>query len=747
MSGNREVPIGLYTSVYSGRNQSGKVNTIEGITPNVWFGPLQPLPNFAPDDVAGRQWDFPVGYNIQMTPRPLAKYSFSKLREVMNNCDIMQVIINNRKDQIEARQWTVKPKEGVKVDEKDTRIKEMLDFWAMPDRINTFDQWIRPWLDDMLVIDAPALYVRRERSGGVYGIEVMDGATIKLLVDKWGRRPPPPSPAFQQILKGVPAIAYTNDELIYSPRNLRSYDPYGKSPVEMTVVTINAAINRAQFNMAYYTEGNIPDALGGLPENFTPQQAAQFTEWWDSMYSGNLAQRRKVKFVPGLSNFTQLKEPELKNVYDDYIARILCFAIGISPQPFVSAMNRATAETAKESSQQEGRAPIENAIKNVINRIIQGPQYFGYTDLEFGWIENEDPDLKEQADILKIYVDAGIISRDAAREKLGEEPEGGIAAELCITTAAGIMTLEDADEKNKLSMQQTQESHDQLMAGGAEGLDQGGDSKGQSVGRAPSHPKPKANKAAGSKKKPRKIRIASLRRRKVVAAKKQVAKSAKKILDRAKYNVVRDLHLHLVRVAKSDSDDSDMVSLKLDLSALAELSTEIGPVLQDIAANAGELALGSFATNDEGIVNQVYQRAVDFASDRAAELVTQLEDGTRERLRKIIADGLADNIGRQGIVDDIIADESGLFSEDRAQLIADYEVGNANGEGSLMGLQAAEKAGVVLKKEWYPDAEACPICTANAEQGPIPVDEEFESGDMAPLAHPNCECSLLGVVE
>src|SRR5438105_7534227 len=53
--------------------------------------------------------------------------------------------------------------------------------------------------DLLLVLDAPALEIRRNRAGEVIGLDVVDGATIKLLIDDTGRRPRPPAPAYEQI--------------------------------------------------------------------------------------------------------------------------------------------------------------------------------------------------------------------------------------------------------------------------------------------------------------------------------------------------------------------------------------------------------------------------------------------------------------------------------------------------------------------------------------------------------------------
>jgi hypothetical protein len=39
------------------------------------------------------------------------------------------------------------------------------------------------------------------------------------------------------------------------------------------------------------------------------------------------------------------------------------------------------------------------------------------------------------------------------------------------------------------------------------------------------------------------------------------------------------------------------------------------------------------------------------------------------------------------------------------------------------------------------------ICEPNGAQGPIPLDEDFDSGDDCPPGHPRCRCSLAPVVD
>jgi uncharacterized protein (DUF2236 family) len=56
---------------------------------------------------------------------------------------------------------------------------------------------------------------------------------------------------------------------------------------------------RQIYQLQYYTEGNVPEALIGVPENWNPDQIRQFQAYWDSLNAGDTAERRHAKFVPG----------------------------------------------------------------------------------------------------------------------------------------------------------------------------------------------------------------------------------------------------------------------------------------------------------------------------------------------------------------------------------------------------------------------------------------------------------------
>jgi hypothetical protein len=407
---------------------------ISGIAPDAWFGPMQPLQPMAPADVAGRRFDYPTGYNLTTTPRSYESITFEDLRSLADNCDILRSVIETRKDQMEALEWAVRvapsltnpSAHGAPNDDQKRRIDLITQFLHCPDRENNFSGWLRQLLEDMFVIDAACLYKRRTRAGGLYALEIIDGATIKILLDENGRLPSPPDPAYQQILKGVPASDYTREELMYIKHNPRSHKVYGYSHVEQVMVTVNILIRRAMHQLEYYKDGSVPDAFIGLPKEWNQDQILAFQRHFDAMMSGNLGARRKVRFMSGDFKYQETKQPPLKDAYDEFLARIICFVFSISPDPFVGQVNRATAQTSHQRAIEEGLAPLQRFIRGIINRVIKTE--FASADLEFIWQDIREQDPQEAAQIDVAYVGAGIKTVNEVRANLGLLPINAPAA-------------------------------------------------------------------------------------------------------------------------------------------------------------------------------------------------------------------------------------------------------------------------------------------------------------------------------
>jgi len=399
---------------------------VKGEAPPDWFGPQQPLAPMAPPEVAGRQFDYPFGFNLAVSPRNWEPTGFAELRGLADAHDLLRSVIETRKDQMERLTWRIRSRSRIGSSvANDPRIATITAFFAQPDKHHSWSRWLRILLEDLLVIDAPTLYLRKTRGGALWALEPLDGATIKRLIDDWGRTPAPPAPAYQQILKGMPAVDYGAGEIIYAPRNVRAHKAYGFSPVEQVQMSVNIALRRQIYQLQYYTEGNIPEALIGVPDNWNPDQIRQFQAYWDSLNSGDTAERRHAKFVPGgvAKTFIPTREPVMKDVFDEWLARVICFAFSIAPSAFISQVNRATAETAQETALAEGVAPLQNWVKELIDRVIATE--FVAPDLEFAWADDRAVDPAQVAQIASAYVAAGIKSVNEVRAELGLAPVPG----------------------------------------------------------------------------------------------------------------------------------------------------------------------------------------------------------------------------------------------------------------------------------------------------------------------------------
>ena len=197
----------------------------------------------------------------------------------------------------------------------------------------------------------------------------------------------------------MPAADFTADELLYLPRNVRAHKLYGMSPVEQIALTINIALRREACTLEYYRAGSVPDAFGTVPKEWTSQQIRDFEDYFDAKMAGNLHRRHMLKFMPGDFKLIEYRQPPRKDAYDEWLARVICYAFSVPATPFVSQVNRATSETMRLQATQEGLLPLKTWVKTVLDRVIQ--DCMGEPDLEFVWVGDdaiEHPRLRRDQD-------------------------------------------------------------------------------------------------------------------------------------------------------------------------------------------------------------------------------------------------------------------------------------------------------------------------------------------------------------
>ena len=128
--------------------------------------------------------------------------------------------------------------------------------------------------------------------------------------------------------------------------------------------------------------------------------------------------------------------------------------------------------------------------------------------------------------------------------------------------------------------------------------------------------------------------------------------------------------------------------------------------------------------------------AIKIAKERSRWLIKEMNTATQEQLRNIIANSIKNKRGVPGLARDI----RGAFdnmSKYRSEMIARTETANALSQASLDRMNDMGVSG----KEWI-GYNPCPICLKNESAGIIKRDASFPSGDLAPPAHPNCQCAV-----
>lgn len=708
-----------------------------------WFGPGAPLAPNAPPQVAGRQFDYDVAANLRIPPKTGYDngLTFATLRTLADSYDLLRLIIETRKDTVCKLGWNIVYRDPKK--KPDDRCKKMADYFASPDKEHDWQTWLRMLLEDCIVIDAATAYPRKARDGSVYGFEPVDGATIKRIIDDRGRTPIEPYPAYQQILKGIPATDYARNELIYAPRNVRTNKIYGYSPVEQLVVSVTIALHRQAFQLGYYTEGSTPDLILSVPETWNTNQIKEFKTYWDSLLTGQVG-RRGTMFVHSGMDAINTKEHALKDEFDEWLARITCFCFGVSPAPFVKDMNRSTSESHGKAAKEEGIEPYKTWVKSLMDRMLA--LHMDSPDLCFQFQEEDETSPVQKAEIEDRQIRNGSRSINEIRADGGKDPvEGGDKP--FIVTAGGITLLEDAVQQSALATESKALGNEGAAAGNAALAQPSG---GKAGGKATADQKKKGKTA----KKPLNDTAEKLEKaavpRDVRMLATPIAQAFAKLPDLIAAQVAPYLSAGVAK-AKRSKNKKLVNSIVIDLQPLTDIR---GTVEERLAAGARKGGISALievgVAKGDDVFELVPTEATKWARLRAAELLGtdgvggELGEGTRYFIRQLIGEALQNGWTAADLAAVLRKDYA--FSADRALTIADFEMRNAFAEGE-MGAWKASK--LVQGKQWLKSNSEgiCEVCGGNAAQGVIPLKKAFSSGHQHNPAHPHCRCSVAPVTK
>jgi hypothetical protein len=458
----------------------------EGQWANVPFAPAMPLipSSINPAGERGRpdprKWEFEVAQNINVSGGRLVP--FKVLRQSADAIDIIRRCVEALKSKMSSLDWdiTLNPTAVDKImaergvnqvraaqiakEEYAEEMNRLRDFWQTPDVSNglDFQTWLTMLLEDLLVLDAVAIHPQKTIGGDLRALTLIDGSTIKPLINDLGFRPEPPNAAFQQILYGFPRTEYTAptethetdgeftaDELTYLVRNRRTHSVYGYGPVERSLPLADLYLRRQQWLRAEYTDGVMPELMFKTDATFgnNPEILRAYESIFNDDLAGQTEQRKRARLLPaGLEpiQFDGYGE-KFSDTLDEYLVTSICGHFGVLPTEIgftgsTGLGGSSVHEGQAESSEVLGLLPLANWIARQISGLSYN--YLGMPrELEFKFQPSARQDDKAIADAEDVRIRNGSLTLNEARAKNGLPLLDAEEADLAIFVGAGAYAL------------------------------------------------------------------------------------------------------------------------------------------------------------------------------------------------------------------------------------------------------------------------------------------------------------------
>ncbi len=395
--------------------------------------PIRPTPGLSGPGGSPRQWSFPVGYNIAQYPRATEQTSFAQLRSLAALYDGAQLCERVYFDMLGRLEAHVTPRtesivEGEHATSPQLRetARRIEGFLESPDRSQDLRAWLVAFVRDPLEIDAVAVYTRRTRGGDLYALELVDGTTIKPLLDGAGRTPASPAAAYQQFLYGAPAGWYSRDEMDYIRETARTESPYGISRIERIVLRMNQALRKQSFDLARFTDGATPLGLIQPPDglSWTPEQLESFERAFNGLLAGSDRMRVRARALPPGATWRALAGDDPLVEFDRFLLNVTVAAFGLTMDElgFTSDSNRSVGQSQENVVYRRAVAPIVTLIAAYLTRKVRRWFDDRFT-VSFGGFE-EPEDFAARADAFAKLIPLGVITPAHAARML-KLPESG----------------------------------------------------------------------------------------------------------------------------------------------------------------------------------------------------------------------------------------------------------------------------------------------------------------------------------
>jgi hypothetical protein len=426
-----------------------------------------------------RRWEYEVAQNINVASGRLVP--FKTLRQAADQIDIIRRCLEVMKSKVLGLDWDIVlgqdaveqviAEQGVSQirataiakEKYQTEINRARTFWETPDPANglIFVDWLNMALEEILVLDALAVWPQKTVGGDLKGLQILDGSTIKPIIDDRGMRPEAPFTAFQQILYGFPRTEFsaptetletdgefTSDEMAYFVKNRRTHSVYGYGPVERSLPLADLYLRRQQWLRAEYTDGVLPEIMFKTDGVMTPENLRAWENIFNDDLAGQTEQRKRGRVIPNGFDPVQLQgyDERFKDTFDEYLITSICGHWGILPTE-IGFMGKgglggsSVHEGQANSSEVIGLIPLSQWLGRQLSQLSY--VFLGMPrELEFSFQPSDRHDDEAAARADDIRIANGSLSRNEARAKAGLPLlEAQLADASIINTPAGLFAL------------------------------------------------------------------------------------------------------------------------------------------------------------------------------------------------------------------------------------------------------------------------------------------------------------------
>jgi SPP1 gp7 family putative phage head morphogenesis protein len=724
----------------------------------------------------------PIGFNttnVDSNRRQVgfgSTVTYSTLRQLSIMHETTRAAINVRKRQITQLDWDIvelSPDSKKYSDSERATIKEVINH--IGGEGVRFREIIDKFIEDVLVIDGLCFYKVKSYGNKLLNIIPIDSTTIKLRIDESGFTPKPPEIAYEQWVRGTKVAELTTDEMIYDCMNPRTNSPYGLSPVESLILTIDSSMRASLYNSSYLSDNNVPMGFLSMPEEWTVPQIKEYKEFFDAILASPKEQA-KVFPIPGGTKYqatTKPKDFDFKDFFD-YLDRKVCMLFDVTPQELGLSLQqyKENAEGQEKIGQRKGPKPLAHFLEEIFTDLINNDLGLPGLGLKFKGLDSK----YNSADI-NVLVPRGVLGIDEVRADMGLAP---LDVENFIVAGNTVIKLKDIAS---------------LPVGGIDTQNTLPDKKTEAVVPEKAKEKVPQEENAGVSMENKKAELAAWQTKAINDVKKKgkiyrtfrssilskhfIKRIQDKLSHAATTEQVKEVFkgigdkntiLDAIEKSKEFKDfkraakDALLEQIKpftkpatIDkiTQAAKSIDEKYLPYVDDLlpeidiqdyedyvsyaaqtAADSTLLSLGL-----KGAFSITNDKFKQWVKDRENYLIDSVNETTKQYIVQTISDGKIEGLSNEEIASQISSEYDDI-SDTRADIIVRTEVGNAS-------LDAADtiydEQGFTQKVfRTSEDDMVCPVCEAMDGQT-IDVGEDF--GDDGDLQHPNCRCFTQAVTE